>query len=244
MKKKNVAVWMVVAAFMAVVLGLYAPPVISQMSGTGFLFVTGNGNSGSYVTPGGYFTYGSGITDFVSSNTGTAGTFAWGEEIAGGIPVWEMTLSGTTLTVPQVAGNAATATQLAISPTTCSGGQTAMGIEANGNAICRNTTTALDQWITFSSTCGSGQVAYNGDASCVGTATFTPAMADTSYYVQCQDSSGPHVSSSSWGVVFFSASASTASSISYQQGEIWGNGATSGASMDTPVTVVCHLHHN
>ena len=67
-------------------------------------------------------------------------------------------------------GNAATATNLQGSPSQCSGGNVATGINSNGNANCTNTVTQANQLTSTPSQCSSGQfstgIAANGNANC------------------------------------------------------------------------------
>jgi hypothetical protein len=138
-----------------------------------------------------------GETDFINYHPSLTGGFAWFTPNTSslGSPVMSLSPSGT-LTVAQVAGNAATSTTAATASaltaagTNCgsTSGVAAYGVDASGNALCKPTKTL---WTSTTSVCTTGGT---GNLQCTFTLTWpAPQFTTTTYLTVCQgyNPSGP-----------------------------------------------------
>lgn len=195
-----------------------------------------------YYGAGAYESYNAasaGESDFFS--VGTTPGFYWYELGSGaslpGTP--NMKLSGTTLTVAQVNGNAATAAALAATPTQCPAGETATGIAANGNANC-----------VYRSQIGTGAgCAFASDGNgltCTTTVTLSPGFADTNYKAVCVPQFSSAVATTTSAMPSMGLSWSISSGTAINIDEALNNGASTGWGISSSygVTIYCTVTHN
>lgn len=108
-----------------------------------------------------------------------------------------MSLSGTTLTVAQLNGNASTATALKTAPTQCATGAYATGIQANGNANCSSSGASF-QIATSAGGCTTGNNSYD---TCTISLNWPVGFLNNNYVTSCtaygvSSSQGPGILSS------------------------------------------------
>jgi hypothetical protein len=203
------------------------------------------GTSAGYT---GWGKNGTGDMDFIAANNGSSPSFSW-YYLLGSTLTQEMFLDQSAiLHVPDgveanltgnvtgnvsgssgsSTGNAASATQLAATPTNC-GSVPATGIAANGNAQCFSSTYRIQSMLIGSGICTTGSNAFN---QCSFTSpNWGATFADANYAVSCTASPGEGTSAALTGV-FISGRTATNFTITLQNGGAGAAGAATTAEID------------
>jgi hypothetical protein len=156
--------------------------------GTTFQILQVSGDSGvNYTAPGAYLNYNINSTneaDFIDQPA--SGTIADAWYVADGsgnvsTPIMTLTTAGVLNAIGGVNGNTTTATQLAGTPTGCSSGNVAIGIQANGNANCIALGSSVQRAST-SSLCTTGGSSYD---TCDSSLTWPTPFSANTYIATC-----------------------------------------------------------